>query len=71
MNYEHKSNLEKTLLSQTWNQALTGALVRAIEEDLQKPKSKSSPSALQLAVEIEKGKKFKSGPDITEGLEES
>ena len=70
MNYEHKANLKSALLSQTWNKSLTGAVVEAIEEDLKKPKPKPSPSMLQLAIEEEKGKQFKSGPDISEGSEE-
>ncbi|MDP6834284.1 MAG: hypothetical protein QGG94_03905 [Prochlorococcaceae cyanobacterium ETNP1_MAG_9] len=71
MNHEHRSNLKKALLSQTWNNALTSAVLQCIEADLQKPKQKKSPSALQLAVEGEKGRKFKSGPAISEGSEES
>ena len=70
MNYEHKSSLEKALLSQTRNKNLTVAIVTAIEEDSKKRKPKKTPSMLQLAIEKEKRKKFKSGPDISEGSEE-
>ena len=70
MNYEHKTNLEKALLSQTWNKSLTGAVVDAIEEDLKKPKTKKAPSMLQLAIAKEKKKEFQSGPNISEGSEE-
>ena len=70
MNYEHKTNLEKALLSQTWNKSLTGAVVDAIEEDLKKPKAKKAPSMLQLAIAKEKKKEFQSGPNISEGSEE-
>ena len=70
MNYEHKSSLEKALISQTWNKNLTGAVVTAIEENSKKPKPKKEPSKLQLAIENEKAKKYKSGPDFSEGSEE-
>ena len=71
MNYEHKSNLEKALVSQTWNKHLAGAVVSAIEEDLKKPKPKPEPSPLQIALIKEKGKQFKSGPEALESQEES
>ena len=70
MNYEHKSNLKNALVSQTWNKNLASAVVEAIETDKKKPKKKESPTALQLAIAKEKGKKFKSGPDTSEGSEE-
>ena len=70
MNYEHKSNLKQALISQTWNKSLAGEVVNAIEEDLKKPKKKLEPSILQLAIEKEKGKKFKSGPDTFDNYEE-
>ena len=70
MNYEHKSCLEKALISQTWNKNLAGAVVNAIEEDSKKPKPKKGPSMLQLAIENEKAKRYKSGPDFSEGSEE-
>ena len=70
MNYEHKSNLKKAIISQTWNKNLAGAVVNAIEEDLKKPKPKEEPSSLQIAIEKEKGRKFKPGPDTTEGADE-
>ena len=57
MNYEHKLNLKKAIISQTWNKNLAGAIVNAIEKDLRKPKPKAGQSMLQLAIEKEKGKK--------------
>ena len=66
MNYEQKSNLEKALLSQTWNKNLAKAVVSSIEAELLKAKPQKAPSALQLAVEKEKGKQFRSGPDISD-----
>ncbi|WP_320668217.1 hypothetical protein [Prochlorococcus sp. MIT 1307] len=70
MNYAQKLNLEKALVSQTWNQNLAGAVINAIEQDQKKAKPKQGPSLLQLAIEREKGKKFKSGPDTSEIAEE-
>ena len=70
MNYEHKSNLKNALISQTWNQQLASAVIDAIEENLKKAKPKVGPSSLQLAIEKEKGKKFKSGPETPEVSEE-
>ncbi len=70
MNYKHKSNLEQALISQTWNKSLAGEVVTAIEEDLKKPKKKVEQSILQLAIEKEKGRKFKSGPDTFDSSEE-
>ncbi len=71
MNHEHRSNLKKALLSQTWNTALAGAVLQSIEADQEKPKLKKAPSALQLAVQEEKGKQFKSSAEISEGEEDS
>ena len=55
MNNEHKSNLEKALVSQTWNKHLAEAVVDAIADNLKRPKSKEKPTVLQIAVA--KGKK--------------
>ena len=57
MKDENKSNLKKTLMSQTWNENLTGAIVNAIEEELMKPKPKAGKSMLKLAIEKEKREK--------------
>ena len=70
MNYEHKSNLENALKSQTWNKSLVKDLVNAIEESLKRPKSINKKSLLQIAIETEKDKKLKSGPDISNSSEE-
>lgn len=70
MNYEHKSNLKKALISQTWNKPLAGAVINAIEEDLKQPKKKAEPSILQLAVEKEKSKSVKSFPVINDNSDE-
>ncbi len=70
MNSEHKANLKKALISQTWNKKLAGAVVNAVENEQQKPLKKEKPSALQLAIEKEKGGKFKSGPSTAESPEE-
>lgn len=59
MNYEHKTNLQKALISQTWNEVLASKIVTAIEENLRKPKPSKGPSMLQIAVEKEKGKTHK------------
>ena len=70
MNYEQKSNLEKALISQTYNKSLAGAVVNAIEEDLKRPKPKQEPSALKIAIEKEKGRSVDSQTDIHETSEE-
>ena len=70
MNYEHKSNLKKALISQTWNKNLAGAVINAIEENLKRPQPKGEPSALQIAIEKEKGLKVKAGPGTFEGADE-
>ena len=70
MNYEQKSNLEKALISQTYNKRLAGAVVNAVEKDLRRTKPKDEPSALKIAIEKEKGRSFKSRPDTSESLEE-
>ena len=57
MNDEHKSNLKKALMSQTWNKKLMLAVVDAIEDDLKKPKTKESSSDLKTALNKEKGLK--------------
>ena len=54
MNYEHKSNLKKALISQTWNENLAATIVNAIEEELMKPTPKAGKSMLKLAIEKEK-----------------
>ena len=70
MNHEHKSNLEKALLSQTWNRQLAKAVVMALEKYLKKPKEKKAPSILQLAVEREKGNQPKFDSGTSESFEE-
>jgi len=70
MHPEHKSNLEKALVTQTWNKNLSRELMTAIEEELKKPKKEKKLSALQLAVQKEKGEKVKSSPNSSEGSEE-
>ena len=54
MNYEHKSNLRKALISQTWNKRLASAILNAVEEDLKRPQPQKGQSNLQLAIEKEK-----------------
>ena len=71
MNYEQKSNLEKALISQTYNKSLVGEVVNAIEENLKRPKPKQEPSALKIAIEKEKGRNFESRPDTSDNSEES
>ncbi len=68
MNYEHKSNLQKALLSQTWNRDVVAAVVTAIEEEIKKPKAKTMQSPLQIA--IKKEKRFKPAPETSESGEE-
>ena len=70
MNYEHKTNLKKALISQTCNENLTSKLVSKIEENSKKPKQKIGPSLLQLAIEKEKGKSSKSKTYNSEVTEE-
>ena len=71
MNHEQRLNLKKALLSQTWNKALVSAVLQSIEADLKKPKKKNTPSQLQLAVNKEKGKQYKSNPAISDGVEDA
>ena len=54
MDQDHKTMLRKTLVSQTWNVPLTKAVITAIEEDQMRPKLKTKPSALEIAVRNEK-----------------
>ena len=70
MHSELKANLEKALVAQTSNKSLAGALVAAVEEDIKKPKEIKKQSKLQLAVQKEKGRRFKSGLYISEDGEE-
>ncbi len=70
MDPEQKSNLEKALISQTWNKSLTRTLVAAIEKGLQKPKETKKLSALEIAVRKEKGRKFSSRPYNSEDSDE-
>ena len=70
MHPEHKASLVKALDAQSWNKDLSRELVAAIEKDLRKPKEKKSLSALQLAVQKEKGVRFKSGPQTSDDTED-
>ncbi len=70
MNKEHKINLQKALISQTWNKELTGEVISAIETDLKQPKSKPEPSKLRLAIEKENKKRLNSLPFLTNDSED-
>ena len=69
MNFENKSILKKTLISQTWNHHLARAIVHAVEEDLRQPKPKPGKSLLQLAIEKEKGNN--KAPKSLHGVDEN
>ncbi len=66
MDYEHRLTLEKTIVSQTWNNQLVEALISAIEEDLKTPKCLKSPSALTIALNAEKTKAIKSSTSFSD-----
>ena len=70
MNLEHKSNLRKALLSQTWNQSLAAEVIHAIEQGLKTPKPREAKSAIQLAIEKEKKNRFRSRSNISIVTEE-
>ncbi len=70
MNNEERLSLEKVILSQTWNQSLARRIINAIAMEAKKPKRKKETSALQRAVEEEKGKSSKPAQDNSAGFEE-
>ena len=70
MNEEEKLNLEKAIISQTWNERLAKAVVSAVEGEASKPKRKKETSALQRAVEMEQGKKSKPAQEYGESAED-
>ncbi len=70
MHPEHKASLVKALDGQSWNKNLSRKLIAAIEKDLRKPKETKKLSALQLAVQKEKGVKLNSGTQISDHTED-